>query len=113
KGGFRKSIRAGEPDEISPDPKTWSVHPPRADTRDPLEVRFPEPLDRALLDRLITVQDATGKSVPGRVSVAGEETIWRWTPNDPWRPGGHCLVIGTELEDVAGNSIARPFEVDL
>jgi hypothetical protein len=112
-GGFRKSFRAGPPDETSPDPKTWSVRPPRAQTREPLEVRFPEPLDRALLDRLMAVQDGAGKPVPGQVSVAGEETIWRWMPLDPWRAGDYRLVIGTELEDTAGNSIARPFEVDL
>jgi hypothetical protein len=112
-GGFRKSFRAGPPDETSPDPQNWIVRAPRADTREPLEVRFPEPLDRALLDRLIAVQAGTGKALPGQVSVAGEETIWRWTPLDPWQPGDYRLVVGTELEDVAGNSIARPFEVDL
>ena len=111
--GFRKSFRAGEPDETSPDPKTWTVRPPRAQTRDPVEVRFPEPLDRALLDRLIAVQEAAGQPLPGKVAVAGAETIWRWTPRDPWHPGAYRLAIGTELEDIAGNSIARPFEVDL
>ena len=48
----------------------------------------------------------------GTVAVDDEETAWRFTPADPWRPGDYRLVIGTELEDVAGNSIARPFEVD-
>jgi hypothetical protein len=113
KAGFRKSFRAGAPDESSPDPRTWSIRTPRPATREPLEVQFPEPLDRALLARLITVQDAAGHAVPGRVSVAGEETIWRWVPSGPWRPGAYRLTIGTDLEDVAGNSIARPFEVDL
>jgi hypothetical protein len=113
RSGFRKAFRAGPPDEISPDPKSWVIRPPRSQTREPLEARFPEPLDRALLDRLIAVQDASGQVVPGQVSVTGEETIWRWTPSRPWRPGDYRLAIGTELEDVAGNSIARPFEVDL
>ena len=112
KAGFRKTFRAGPPDETSPDPKTWSVHPPAPETRDPLEVRFPEPLDRALLDRLIAVRDAADKAVRGTISVDGEETVWRFIPADPWRPGDYRLVIGTELEDAAGNSIARPFEVD-
>jgi hypothetical protein len=111
--GFRKVFQAGAPDETSPDPKTWSLRRPRAATREPVELRFPEPLDRALLDRLISVQPAAGTPLPGQVSVAGAETIWRWTPRDPWHPGDFCLVIGTELEDLAGNSIARPFEVDL
>jgi hypothetical protein len=110
---FRKSFRVGPPDDSSPDPKRWSVRPPRANTRDPLEVDFPEPLDRALLDRLIAVQNAEGKVVPGQVSIVGEETRWRFTPKGPWGGGNYRLVVGTDLEDVAGNSIARPFEVDV
>ena len=112
KAEFRKAFRVGPPDETSPDPKTWTVHPPAPGTRDPLEVRFPEPLDRALLDRLIAVRDAADAAVDGTISVAEEETNWRFIPADPWRPGTYRLVIGTELEDAAGNSIARPFEVD-
>jgi len=110
---FRKSFRVGSPDDSSPDPKRWSVRPPRANTRDPLEVDFPEPLDRALLDRLITVQDAERKVLPGQVSIVREETRWRFMPRSPWGAGNYRLVVGTDLEDVAGNSIARPFEVDV
>ena len=112
KAGFRKAFRAGPADETSPDPKTWTIHSPSPGTQLPLEVRFPEPLDRALLDRLIAVRDGSDHSVVGSVSVADEETSWRFTPEAPWKPGAYRLVIGKELEDVAGNSIARPFEVD-
>lgn len=110
--GFRKAFRAGPPDDASPDPKTWSVRPPAPETRDPLEVRFPEPLDRALLDRLLAVRDGADKPVHGTIAVTDEETAWRFIPAVSWRPGEYRLVIGTELEDAAGNSIARPFEVD-
>ncbi len=110
---FRKTIRAGAPDETSPDPKAWQVRAPQAGTQDPLEVHFAEPLDRGLLDRLLAVRTADARDVPGRVSIADLETTWRFTPLDPWPAGKYLLVIGTELEDVAGNSVARPFEVDL
>jgi hypothetical protein len=50
--------------------------------------------------------------VAGSLSVADEETTWRFTPDAPWRGGSYRLVVGTDLEDVAGNSVARPFEVD-
>jgi hypothetical protein len=112
KSGFRKRFRAGVPDETSPDPKTWAVHVPGPGTRDPLVVRFPEPLDRALLDRLMAIRDDSERPVMGQISVSDSETVWHLTPDTPWRPGLDRLVIGTELEDVAGNSIARPFEVD-
>ena len=70
-------------------------------------------MDRALLDRLIWVEHADATVVPGQVSLGAAETIWRFTPASPWREGDYRLVVGTELEDVAGNSVARPFEVDV
>ena len=53
----------------SPDPKTWAIDAPRAGTRDPLVVRFPESLDRALLDRLIWVENAEANVVAGQISA--------------------------------------------
>jgi hypothetical protein len=110
---FRKSFRVASPDDSSPDPQSWTVRPPRANTRDPIKVDFPEPLDRALLDRLITVQNAEGTVLAGTVSIVGEETVWKFTPSRAWSSGNYRLLIGTDLEDVAGNSVARPFEVDV
>ncbi len=110
--GFRKSFRAGPADLTSPDPKTWKIEPLEAETRDALEVRFPETLDRALLDRLICVTDDAGGVVGGQVSTTDHETAWRFTPRQPWRAGSYRLTVVTDLEDVAGNSVARPFEVD-
>ncbi len=111
--GFRKAFRAGPADETSPDPKTWTVRPPAPGSRDALEVRLPDPLDRALLDRLIAVRDGSDRQVEGTVAVGDEETAWRFTPSAPWKPGNYRLLIGTDLEDPAGNSVARPFEVDI
>jgi hypothetical protein len=110
---FRRTFRTGPPDESMPDPKKWSVLPPRAGTRDALEARFPEPLDRALLARLVGVLDAAGHEVAGAASVTEAETVWRFVPGAPWRDGKYRVVVGCELEDVAGNSVAAPFEVDL
>jgi hypothetical protein len=47
------------------------------------------------------------------VTVTEAETVWRFVPDAPWGVGKYRLEIGTELEDVAGNSVASPFEVDL
>ncbi len=110
--GLRKAFRAGPPDETSPDPKTWKIQPPEAGRRDALEVRFPDPLDQALLGRLIAVRDASDRPVAGSIEIGSGETTWRFRPEKPWQAGSYRLVVGTELEDVAGNSVARPFEVD-
>jgi hypothetical protein len=38
---------------------------------------------------------------------------WRFIPNSPWSRGIYPLVIQTTIEDMAGNNIGKPFEVDL
>jgi hypothetical protein len=112
-GEFRKAFRTGPPDEQCPDPKAWQVQPPAAGTPSPLTVTFPKPLDHALLHRLLQVTDAQGQAVAGKVTVSDEETRWQFTPEEPWKPGTYQLQVGTALEDLAGNSVARPFEVDV
>jgi hypothetical protein len=72
----------------------------------------PESLDHALLHRLVWVEDDRGRRVPGEVEVTRQETCWRFTPAAAWRAGRYRLVADTRLEDLAGNSIGRPFEVD-
>ena len=74
---------------------------------------FPEPMDHALLQRMVWVADRAGKKVPGKVAVTEGETVWLFTPDAPWRAGTPDLVADTRLEDLAGNSIAQPFEVDV
>jgi hypothetical protein len=65
------------------------------------------------LHRLVWVEGAGGRKVPGKVAVAERETVWLFTPDAPWRAGAHRLVADTRLEDLCGNSIGRPFEVDV
>ena len=110
---FRKPFRVGPPDETQPDPKTWKIDMPAAGTKDRLIVISPKPLDHALFQRLVGLQDEKGQEVAGTLEIAAEETRWEWTPTDPWRAGDYRLVIGTALEDLAGNSVGRPFEVDV
>jgi hypothetical protein len=45
--------------------------------------------------------------------VGDAERRWQFAPGEPWHEGDYRLVIGADLEDVAGNSVARPFEVDV
>jgi hypothetical protein len=110
---YRKTFRTVAAVEEPVDPKAWQVRPPPAGGTRPLEVRFPAPLDHALLGRMVRLTDAAGHEVAGTVAVADEETRWRFTPARPWQAGDYRLVIDTALEDLAGNSIGRAFEVDV
>ncbi len=78
-----------------------------------LQVVFPDSLDHALLGHCLNVVDSSGKSVSGRIVISDEERCWIFSPDAPWRAGEYSIHIDPILEDVAGNSIARPFEVDL
>lgn len=113
RSAYRKTFRAGPADETQPDPRTWVLESPRAGTDESLGLAFPEPLDRAMLDRVLAVHDPEGRIVPGRAEVNTAGTRWSFRPERPWRPGTYRVDVDTALEDLAGNSIARPFEVDV
>jgi hypothetical protein len=110
---FKKRFRAGPADETQPDPQKWKVTAPKAGTRDPLVVEFNEPLDHAMLERVIQVAAADDKFLPGTIDVEQNESAWRFTPDEAWKRGQHQLVIAGTLEDLAGNSIGRKFEVSM
>jgi hypothetical protein len=109
---YRKTFHVLSPEEKQPNPKTWKIEPPAAATTAPLVMTSPKPLDRALLHRLVWVADAKGRKVDGSIEVTRRETCWRFTPAAAWKAGRYQLVADTRLEDLAGNSIGRPFEVD-
>jgi hypothetical protein len=110
---FRKVFQALAPDDTQPDPKTWKLQAPAVGTKAPLTVTSPKPLDRALFERLVWVVDSRGRKVAGTVAVTHEEKVWQFTPTAAWQAGTYRLVADSRLEDLAGNSIARPFEVDV
>jgi hypothetical protein len=113
KEAHRKSFEVGPPDDQPPDPKTWKIQAAPAGSDDALTVIFPKPLDHALLERCLWVTGPDDKRLTGTVSVSTEETRWHFTPDRVWQAGGHQLVVDKTLEDLAGNSIGRPFEVDV
>jgi hypothetical protein len=113
KESFRKSFRAGPPDDNPIDLKKWRLEPPAASSRNTLRLIFPKPLDHALLERVIVVTDSTGHELEGKITVTEKETHWSFIPRQAWQAGGHYLMVDTALEDLAGNSIGRPFEIDV
>lgn len=113
KESFQKSFLVGAPDREPPDPSQWNVQLPASGTEKPLVVLFPEPMDNALTQRTIHVTDASGKTVTGQIELTDQERRWSFQPVGPWKRGQHQLVIQTTIEDLAGNNIGKPFDVDL
>lgn len=91
------------------DPASWEIFSPRS-ANDPLTVRFPRALDKALAERLIRVADLAQVPVAGSAEASAGETLWRFKPKAPWRPGHYHLAIDPALEDPAGNRPDRLFD---
>jgi len=110
---FRKTFRVTDPDRTPIDPSEWSVSSPKSGSRDPLVIDFQEPLDSALVQRLIQARLANGTPVTGTISLSDNERRWTLKPEIPWLAGPYQLVINTIIEDLAGNNIGKPFDVDV
>jgi hypothetical protein len=110
---FEKRFRVVASDREPPDPARWQIQEPGAGTREPLQVAFSEPMDQALAQRVIRVVSDLGKEVLGNVTLEDQEQRWVFVPNNAWRSGKYHVVVPTTVEDLAGNNIGKPFEVDL
>lgn len=107
----RKRFRVGDDDETPPAPKRWKLSAPQAGSREPLIVQFGESLDHALLGHMLWVIDDDGHVLAGDDVIGDREESWRFVPQQPWQPGSYRLAADSLLEDLAGNSIARKFEM--
>jgi hypothetical protein len=113
KSGFTKPFTVGPADRETPDPTTWKLEAPAAGARTPLRVTIPEPLDQALASRLLQVIDSSSRPVEGTATLGDSERRWVFIPDRPWPPGNYWLRIPATIEDLAGNNIGKPFDVDL
>jgi hypothetical protein len=110
---FEKAFGVAPPDREPPDPVHWKVAPPQAGTRSPLVVQFGESMDHAIAQRLIEVRAANGRAIQGEVELADEERSWRFVPAEPWPAGTLEVVTPVTIEDLGGNNVGKPFDVDL
>jgi hypothetical protein len=91
----------------------WQIVAPPAGTQQPLVIQFSRILDHKLLDRFLTIHGPDGKAVTGKGVVGLQEKSWAFHPDQPWQAARYTLSVHPSLEDVAGNTPRRPFDVDL
>lgn len=108
---FRHDFAAGPPERRGVDPKLWKLSEPKPGTPEPLVIDFDRPLDYALLQDVFRIS-SSGTGISGTGASAPGESQWRFQPSQPWKPGEYNLIIDMALEDLAGNRIGRPFDVD-
>ncbi|HVS64612.1 MAG TPA: Ig-like domain-containing protein [Thermoanaerobaculia bacterium] len=108
---FEHSYAVAPADRSSPDPERWELVVPTAPDA-PVTVRFDEPLDRAQLLRFVTVLSGGARQpVQGRAVAAEDGTAWSFTPSHRWPAGRHRVVVQRAIEDLAGNTVDRLFDV--
>ncbi len=108
-----KKFRATAEDRQRIELAEWKLAAPEAGTQAPLIVTFPKSIDHKSLDRFLTIVDAAGKRIEGAGAVGKNEQTWSFTPKTAWQAQEYRLSVDGRLEDVAGNTPRRPFDVDL
>ena len=104
-------IAAGIADHSSPNPQRWQIRTPKAGTRDPLKITFDKPLDPAMLASALKVKRGEAE-LAGTVAIAVDARSWYFIPAEEWAQGAGLIAIDPLLEDLAGNNLLGPFEVD-
>jgi hypothetical protein len=110
--GFRRSFHGGPAERSKPDPKQWRIAAPKPGTAAALTIDFPKPMNYVLLGRMLRVAKGSA-AIDGQVSIDRQEARWLFTPRQPWTAGDYRLMVDTALEDLAGNSIALAFDIDV
>jgi len=111
--GAERSFEIGPPVRVHVNPADWTIHCPEAGSTDPLTVEFDRPLDHALLQHSLWVNNPAGLALGGQGSAGPGERCWRFQPDSPWKEGQHQVIVDPRLEDLAGNSLIRVFDRDL
>jgi hypothetical protein len=113
KSDYEKTFTVTPPDRDPPNPLRWKITPPKSKSRDPLTIAFDEPLDHALAQRVLRITDPKGAAITGSIQLDASDRTWTFIPDNHWNAGAHKLIIPTIIEDLAGNNIGKPFDLDL
>ncbi len=110
---FEKKFRVTVADHQQPDLEAWKIETPPKDSREPVRLIFNEPLDHAMLGRVLVVKHQSGRIIEGEIQIRENEQQWEYVPAEAWPVGTYRIEVAANLEDLCGNSIARPFEVKM
>ena len=109
----RKTFLVDPPLETQLELQNWNFDfPIHAGQRSPLKIQFDRPMNRGMLFEAIRIK-TIGREVTGTIEVLDQEYGCEFTPEKPWQASEYAVVFDSEIEDIAGNRLSRPFEVDL
>jgi hypothetical protein len=110
---YHKTFKVTAEDRVRVELSKWKIDAPAAGTTGAVKLTLHQPVDYRSLERFLKIVDAAGKEVPGKIEVGKGETTWFFRPEQKWQATAYRLVVDGELEDVAGNTPLRPFDLDL
>jgi hypothetical protein len=108
-----KKFRTTPEDRVRIDLSEWQALAARAGTRERLTLTLPKSIDHRSLQRFLSVTDDKGQRIDGAIEIGKDERSWHFTPTQNWQARSYHLDIDGHLEDVAGNTPLRPFDLDL
>jgi hypothetical protein len=103
---FRVTDAVREPIAV----EQWKIVPPETNSRQPLVLMFPRPLDWALLSHMITIASTNEQSMDGEIVIDQGEKRWSFTPASLWAAGSYRVCVTSSLEDVCGNNVLAAFD---
>ena len=105
-----KSFFVSKEDRISPNIALWEIKTPTATSQSHLVVQFPEMLDQFSLRQRLQLTNKNNDPISGKIEISHQETIWRFTPSEPWLAGNYILHVHGRLEDPCGNNLNGLFD---
>ena len=109
---WKRSFFVKERAETLTGPESWKISKPGAGTKDPLTIDFPEPMDFHTTISAFQIKNGMG-AILGESKMGKSEKSWYFTPDNAWKADTYIIEITPSLEDLAGNSLLRPFDRDL
>jgi hypothetical protein len=108
-----KRFRTTPEDRARIELSDWKLTAPAAGTRDPVVLNLSRSVDHRSLQTSLTIMNARDEFIAGTIAVGDGEKSWRFTPTRPWQAGPYRVIVSPDLEDVAGNTPLRAFDVNL
>lgn len=105
---FEHAFEVGAAERRPIDPSAWRL---RFDN-DKVRLAFDRAMDAVTLPDSLCIVDRSGTPMKGswKVLPGGLEAFFR--PQRPWQAGVYRVLVDPDWEDLAGNRMAAPFEVD-
>lgn len=79
---YTKGIHVIKEDKEIPNINNWKIISPESNTLSPLEINFPQVLDRLSLFHRLRLMNENEEIVTGEIEVVNQEKTWRFIPQE-------------------------------